>query len=255
MNSLAKLEAEYVIGGQGAWLITRWLSQSSSNETALFIVPPFAEEMNCCRRNFARLAFMLADLGIDCFLPDFYGSGDSSGDFQDISLQQWQQDTLNFLPRLAGYRQVHLLGCRFGAALLLDWLSQIEHIVSPGLLLLWQPQLDTGRFWQQLLRLQQFSDADSTSKTTLHVAGYPIPLRLQAESSALKPQLPADLSRLTWFESTLTGQPTAATAKLIQTSPALRIQTVVGQPYWLSQEPVDTDALLEATVATVRSFV
>lgn len=277
MSSQFALDAEYIQGGQGLWLLTRWRAADSnvSNSTALLILPPFAEEMNCCRRVFATLAATLAaadtaatpGAGIDCFLPDFYGTGDSEGDFHNISLQQWRQDILSFLPQLAGYRQVHLLGCRFAAALLLDWLADIRQILPLGQVLLWQPQLDGRRFWQQLQRLQQFGEpggqagvsaANTAANITTHptqtlsVAGYEIPLSLQSAALALNTQLPADVSQLHWFESTLSGQLSPASLKLQQNHPHLLMQAVNGQPYWLSQEPVDTQALLDATIAVLR---
>lgn len=270
------LDAEYIQGGQGLWLLTRW--RAADNDTALLILPPFAEEMNCCRRVFATLAATLAGTpaaagtaadpatGIDCFLPDFYGTGNSEGDFHSISLQQWRQDMLSFLPQLAGYRQVHLLGCRFAAALLLDWLADIRQILPLGQVLLWQPQLDTKRFWQQLQRLQQFGEpggqagvaaANTTTNPAtnpaeaLYVAGYAIPRSLQSEALTLNTQLPADVSQVHWFESTLTGQLSPASLRLQQNHPNLLMQAVNGQPYWLSQEPVDTQALLDATIAVL----
>ena len=252
------LDAEYIQGGQGLWLLTRWRTANSiyTNSTALLILPPFAEEMNCCRRVFAQLACQLADAGIDCFLPDFYGTGDSEGDFRAISLQQWQQDMLGFLPHLTGYRQVHLLGCRFGAALVLDWLPAMSQIVPTGQILLWQPQLDANRFWQQLQRLQQFGESGGHTDSgaeTLYVAGYDIPRQLQAEAVALNSQLPADVSQIHWFESTLTGQLSPASLKLQQKHPGLQMQALRGQPYWLSQEPVETQDLLDATVAVLTA--
>ncbi|WP_051685695.1 alpha/beta fold hydrolase [Rheinheimera texasensis] len=271
MTSRFTLDAEYIQGGQGLWLLTHW--RAANNSTALLILPPFAEEMNCCRRVFATLATMLVTTdtaatsgkGIDCFLPDFYGTGDSEGDFHNISLQQWRQDVLSFLPQLAGYQQVHVLGCRFGAALLLDWLSDIRQILPFGQVMLWQPQLDARRFWQQLQRLQQFGEpggqADASAANTatipaetLYVAGYEIPLSLQSEALALNSQLPADVSQLYWFESTLSGQLSPASLKLQQNHPELLMQALNGQPYWLSQEPVDNQALLDATVAVLRGF-
>ncbi len=269
MTSRFTLDAEYIQGGQGLWLLTHW--RAANNSTALLMLPPFAEEMNCCRRVFATLATMLVTTdtaatsgeGIDCFLPDFYGTGDSEGDFHNISLQQWRQDVLSFLPQLAGYQQVHVLGCRFGAALLLDWLSDIRQILPFGQVMLWQPQLDARRFWQQLQRLQQFGEpggqADASAANTatipaetLYVAGYEIPRSLQSEALALNSQLPADVSQMHWFESTLSGLLSPASLKLQQNHPELLMQAVNGQPYWLSQEPVDTQALLDATVAVLR---
>jgi exosortase A-associated hydrolase 2 len=252
------LDGEYIQGEQGQWLLTRW--RALNNSTALLILPPFAEEMNCCRRVFAQLANQLTNAGIDCFLPDFYGTGDSDGDFSAISLQHWRKDILSFLPQLAGYAQVHLLGCRFGAALLLDWLPDIRQLIPAGQVLLWQPQLDAKRFWQQLQRLQQFGEpggqAAATAKNTaetLYVAGYAIPRLLQAEAAALDSTLPADIRSVHWFETTLTGQLSAASLKLQHNEPDLQMQALSGQPYWLSQEPVDTAALLDATVAVVRA--
>lgn len=261
MTKSYTLDAEYIQGGQGLWLLTRWYAET--NNAALLILPPFAEEMNCCRRVFATLAATLATAdtaakpgaGIDCYLPDFYGTGDSEGDFHNISLQQWRQDLLSFLPQLTGYQQVHVLGCRFGAALLLDWLADIRQTVPLGQVLLWQPQLDARRFWQQLQRLQQLSEqpADDAAhnKDFLSVAGYTIPLDIRTEAAKLQTDLPADISPLFWFESTLSGQLSPASIRIQQTHPNILMQAVNGQPYWLSQEPVDTQALLAATVAVL----
>ena len=47
----------------------------------VLVVPPFAEEMNKCRRMVTELAIRLAEQGIATLQPDFYGTGDSAGDF------------------------------------------------------------------------------------------------------------------------------------------------------------------------------
>jgi len=245
-SSQALLTARYI---DDRWLLTQWHSAASSGHTALLILPPFAEEMNCCRRLFAKLARQLAGFGIDSYLPDFTGTGDSAGQFSQISLQQWRADLLQFLPELQQYSQVQLLGCRFGAALLLDWLPTLQAQLSITEILLWQPLLQTERFWQQLQRQQLLSSGAVTpSADMLDVAGYAVPLQLRAEMQTLQPQLPAGSSAMLWLESSLTGEMSAVAKKQQLAVPALQLQTILAAPYWLSQEPTDTGDLLSASL-------
>jgi len=245
-SSQALLTARYI---DDRWLLTQWQSAASPRHTALLILPPFAEEMNCCRRLFAKLARQLAGFGIDSYLPDFTGTGDSTGEFSQISLQQWRTDLLQLLPELQQYSQVQLLGCRFGAALLLDWLPVLQERMKISQILLWQPQLQTERFWQQLQRQQLLGTATvAASDQTLDVAGYAVPLQLRTEIQALQPQLPANSGALLWLESSLTGEIGAAAKKILQVHPDLQLQTIQAAPYWLSQEPTDSGDLLSISL-------
>lgn len=249
----ATLTGRYI---DGRWLLTQWLTQSAPGHTALLIVPPFAEEMNCCRRLFAKLARQLAGFGIDSYLPDFAGTGDSAGQFSQISLKQWRADLLQFLPELQQYSQVQLLGCRFGAALLLDWLPALQAQLNISQILLWQPQLQTDRFWQQLQRQQLLSTAAvAASEHTLDVAGYAVPLQLRTEIQALQPQLPASSTALLWLESSLTGEIGAAAKKIQQAHPGLQLKTIQASPYWLSQEPTDSGDLLAISLKFLTGAV
>ena len=242
----AVLTARYI---DDRWLLTQWHSAVSPGHTALLFLPPFAEEMNCCRRLFAKLARQLASFGIDSYLPDFTGTGDSAGQFNQISLQQWRSDLLQFFPELQQYSRVQLLGCRFGAALLLDWLPALQAQLNVTQILLWQPLLQTERFWQQLQRQQLLSSGAVTpSDDILDVAGYAVPLQLRAEIQALQPQLPSGSSALLWLESSLTGEMSAVAKKVQLAHPALQLQTILAAPYWLSQEPTDTGDLLVASL-------
>ena len=231
------------------WLLTQWQTTPGPGHTALLILPPFAEEMNCCRRLLAKLARQLASFGIDTFLPDFAGTGDSAGQFSQISLQQWRADLLQFLPELQQYSQVQLLGCRFGAALLLDWLPALQAQLKISQILLWQPQLQTDRFWQQLQRQQLLGTvAVAASEHTLDVAGYAVPLQLRTEIQTLQSHLPTSSTAILWLESSLTGEIGAAAKKIQQAHPSLQLQTIQASPYWLSQEPTDSGELISASL-------
>jgi hypothetical protein len=55
----------------------------------LVIVPPFADEMNRSRYMLSRTARLLASNGCTVFLPDLSGTGDSYGNFDDVSWTDW----------------------------------------------------------------------------------------------------------------------------------------------------------------------
>jgi len=236
------LSAEYIQGQQGYWLLTKWRTNATTQQPhALLLLPPFGEEMNCVRRHYAALGRQVAAAGIDVYLMDFYGTGDSEGQFADSSVTLWQADCLRWLATLCGYSQLHLLGCRFSAALLLDWLPAIQHQlaaqhISVGKVLLWQPMLQIDKFWQQLRRQQLLSGQQAADE----VAGYQLPAGLQAGIQALQ----TNISRLQglvvlWLEAQLSGQPSPASLRMLQASPDIHHQTLPLPPYWLEQEVLD----------------
>ncbi len=243
------LSAEYIRGQQGHWLLTKWRANAATQPQLLLLLPPFAEEMNCVRRHYAALGRQAAAAGIDVCLMDFYGTGDSEGQFADSSVALWQADCLQWLATLSGYSQLHLLGCRFSAALLLDWLPAIQHQLAAqhicvGKVLLWQPMLQMDKFWQQLRRQQQLSGQQAADE----VAGYAMPAGLQAESQSLQ----THISRLQgfdvlWLEAQLSGQLSPASQRLLKACPDIRHQTLSLPPYWLEQELLDCSALISAS--------
>ena len=249
MKNYGELTANYVSGSKSPWLITSWHAKGISTGTALLVLPPFYEEMNCCRRLFSSLAWQLTIEGIDTYLPDFYGTGDSSGDFSEISLDLWRRDLLMWLPTLSKYREVHLLGCRLGAALLLDWLVDFKQEVSVGKLLLWQPTLQVDRFWQQLTRQSKFSKNGTLSSKYLEVAGYIIPILLRAELGNLNTTLPSEIKDVLWLESSLNGSLNTAALNALKLNPNLDIRRITCAPYWLTQEVIDTDDLIPASLS------
>ena len=161
----------------------------------------------------------------------------------------WQADCLQWVATLRGYSQLHLLGCRFSAALLLGWLPAIQHQlaaqhISVGKILLWQPILQMDKFWQQLRRQQRLANQQMADE----VAGYHLPAGLQAESHNLQ----TDISQLNgfdvlWLDAQLSGQPSPASLRMLQASPDIRHQTLPLPPYWLEQEVLDCSQLIAAS--------
>src|SRR5262249_14237348 len=120
----------------------------------VLLVPPFAEEMNKCRRMLALVARGLAAAGMWVVLPDLSGTGESDGEFSAASWSAWKSDLLDVAAALGGdgWRVTALLGVRSGAALGLE--AARASGWSLRRTVLWQPMIDGAKFMTQFLRMR-----------------------------------------------------------------------------------------------------
>ena len=122
----------------------------------VLVVPPFAEELNKCRRLLALCAQTLAAAGAEVWWPDLSGTGDSAGEFADACWSHWLDELCDFdlaLALAAPGAAPAYLAVRSGA-LLLDAASSRLRDFERAHVLLWQPVLEGGRYLQQFLRLR-----------------------------------------------------------------------------------------------------
>lgn len=124
------------------------------------LCPPIGTELLRSYRAFRQLATMLAKLGYDVLRFDYYGTGDSSGDCEDGTLKQWQQDihtAIEELKEVSGTDKVSLVGLRLGATL-------VAEIAKSGLVsrvVLWEPVIDGAAY------LQDRIDTDQSYETAI----------------------------------------------------------------------------------------
>lgn len=81
---------------------------------------PFGQEYMRAHRSFRRLAINLAARGFAVLRFDFRGTGDSSGDMQGVSAEDWLRDiqcAVQELKDIAAVSSVSLIGLRLGAVL------------------------------------------------------------------------------------------------------------------------------------------
>lgn len=236
----------------------------------MLVAPPFAEEMNKCRRSITTLSLLLCRHGIATVVPDLYGTGDSEGEFGAADLPTWSKD-LNAAGEWAetlGCRPTTLLAIRLGAAIAAHALS--DRTLQPfERTVLWQPVWDGDRFLTQFLRLRIAAGLMEDRKESvaelrrrindgepLEVAGYELSSTLFRELSSLKSDaLPASLGRLLWCEvgrgpteGLSAGSRQKADRYAKSHGPvAVRTEAFDGEPFWMSTETVVNAALLEAT--------
>lgn len=241
----------------------------------VLVVPPFAEEMNKCRRMVTEVALGLAGQRLATVVPDLHGTGDSGGSFADADWATWRADlaaTANWCassgPPVSG-----LLAIRLGCALALDALNTGE-LPACARSVLWQPVFDGGRHLAQFLRLRiaaslmedrQESLADLKAWLSqgeiVEVAGYGLPPQLAADLEQLRQprHLPASFGEMAWFE--IAREPGASlspsSARLFEGTRLHGVPVVarsfVGEPFWSSTEIVVNADVVRATVPHLAS--
>lgn len=257
------INATYHRGTQGWWLMTRWQASDPAGQN-LLILPPFAEEANRSRRLFSQLSQQLCARGWNCYLPDFYGTGDSEGDFAECNLDLWQADLCQWLAEAKFEQPLHLLACRFGALQLLRLWPELQQFVETGKLLLWQPQLDSQKFLQQLFRQHQASQLLQKGKSlsasqllsdgvAVEIAGYCITPTFYQQLAQYKPRLDHWKGQtVCWLElSTLTQMPMPSTKawQQLEAEPVGSSQQLLAlPPFWLQQEHLPAAELISQSL-------
>jgi uncharacterized protein len=163
-------------------------SGSASSTTGIVYCHPFAEEKNMSHSIVVKTARLFASAGFHVFRFDLSGCGDSEGDLQFSSIEDWQQDlnaAINIFQKETGASKFFLWGLRLGAGLCL---LQQEDAVDIAGLVLWQPVLDFSVHIEQFLRRAITTQISNGKKIDnglsvecklqceglTHVIGYPI---------------------------------------------------------------------------------
>jgi len=111
-------------------------------EFGIVITQPFANEYYRSYRSLKVLADRIAALGFFVLRFDYYGTGDSGGDDEDLGLPRWREDLLasiEFLRQETGVKKTHLIGRRLGGAICMEVASTVSGIER---IALWDPVLN-----------------------------------------------------------------------------------------------------------------
>ncbi len=261
------IEGEAPVGGQRLVLFH---APVAPFRAAVLFLHAFGEEMNKSRRMAALAARALAAAGFAVLQIDLLGCGDSSGDIDQASWDDWVDDVVLgatwLQQRYPG--PLWLWGQRAGcllAAQAAPRLAGVKHF------LFWQPQGSGKQTLQQFLRLKMASQmqhgagkgvteslhADLAQGRAVEVAGYRITPALAlglAAASLQRPSAAAADSRLVWLEVT-SRVPAAllpASAPVLahwhEAGYRVSSQAVAGAPFWQTVEIEDAPELVTATV-------
>ncbi len=119
--------------------------------TCVVMCAPFGHEHIESLRAMRLLSGQLARLGFDVLRFDYRGTGDSAGEGDDATVDDWCEDTERAIAeakRLSGATRVALVGVRLGAAVAAKVAGARRDV---GAMVLWGPALD-GRAHARALR-------------------------------------------------------------------------------------------------------
>jgi len=256
-------------GAAGPLFIQLFSPHESVSGKAVLLVPPFAEELNKSRRMLALLGRALNRRGVSLMIPDLFGTGDSSGDFAEARWELWLDDLGRCAKWLQteGVTHLSLLGVRLGALLAVELAERLEPACDN--LLFWQPLVNGNQALTQFLRLRiatgmfvgNEKETTASLRQLLHagesveVAGYELApeLALALETRGLDRIQPRVATSIVWLE--LASRPgRAAPPAALQLMDSWRgeglpvvFESVIGDPFWATQEITEAPALIEAS--------
>jgi exosortase A-associated hydrolase 2 len=264
------LTPRFIESTNGSLFCLSFLPEDKSSEIVLFL-PAFAEELNRCRVMVALQARQLAAIGVGTLLLDYFGTGDSAGDFRDTNWSQWQQDTRVAIAWLnsQGYDNISLWGMRMGALLAAEIADQSPDLFTR--LLLWQPVLSGEKYLTQFLRIrlaflmEQGGNQETTQQirtilrqgNSVEVTGYELSSQLADELESknmqnLKNLIGSEIHLFEWvFDETAKLPPVSQ--KLIHDWQQQGINPVVhlftGSSFWQAHERELTPGLINITTS------
>lgn len=122
-----------------------------AGSAAVLLCNPFGEEAARAHRAYRVLAGKLQDAGYAALRFDYSGTGDSSGEAADCTVEEWLDDleaAIGELRRQSGSPRVVLVGLRFGATLAA--LCAQRQQLRGAHLVLWDPVVRGDRYLEEL---------------------------------------------------------------------------------------------------------
>lgn len=167
----------------------------------ILLCQPIGHEYIQSHRSFYQLAVQLARIGFHVLRFDYFGCGDSAGDFEKGSLGQWARDIQTAAKALVDrshQSRISIIGLRLGATLAILASMQSDEFDA---LALWEPILDGKRYLEELTAAQEFfarwhkGDKKRESNTPGEILGFPLTPELRQDLEAINPDKLRLLSR------------------------------------------------------------
>ena len=120
----------------------------------------FAHEYSRCHRAMRELGLRLVRAGFHVFSFDYYGTGDSAGDYHESRLHEWQHDlelAIDTFKQQSGVDSICLLGMRLGGTLAMQ---VAEKRIDVAALALWDPIIKGAEIEQELSEIEKFQSLD-----------------------------------------------------------------------------------------------
>lgn len=245
------LSGHFITSPLGQLFVTQF--GEITGDTAILCLPSIVEEMNLSRAVVAKQAQRFSQQGLPCFILDYFGTGDSEGEFEQANADIWLENifVLGAYMQQQGISKIILWGIRFGALLALTHQEELHQKLPIIKQLLWKPVTNGKLFVGQFLRIKQTNAMMTSSSSNkvgekinwrehvladnnVEVAGYLLTksmlqsIELLQISKGLQP-----LSKLHWFDLAA-REPTPLTDRFtaLWNDTVVKVHCLDCPPFW-----------------------
>lgn len=237
-------------------------------DVAVLLCNPFGEEAARAHRAYRVLAARVNEAGYGCMRFDYSGTGDSSGDAADCTLDDWLDDiaiAANELLRQSGSRRVVLVGLRFGATLAA--LCARRQDLRVAHLVLWDPVVEGTQYLRELAQMHAAylreelggsyrpGPAPAPGQFPTEALGMAISPRLAADIAGIDLAADAPAAPFTTILRTRQSQESARLFSRWAECPAIRWIDVVEGSSWNSDAALNSALVPAREIAAIVSRI
>lgn len=256
------LQGHFLNSAHGKLFITQ--TGEIKGNTAILCLPPIMDEMNMSRAVIAKQCQYLSAQGYPSFVLDYFGCGDSEGEFEQAHFSIWLENivTASYWLEQQGINRLIIFAYRFSALLAgasQDYLLKNTNLKAQ---VLFKPVLDGKTYLNQLNRLKKAQtlltqpNAPDTNKSMENeIAGYTISADL-IESIELLNLKPSSISVPTTCVELASSRVSLSTQKLVNASDSIVSAEPLACPaFWQVPEVFDVPSLNDLSLSLVKRFL
>ena len=150
---------------------------ATTRSSGILLCYPFGDEYMRTHKASRQLAMMLAKAGYHLLRFDYFGTGDSAGAGEDVTVDQWLEDiatAADELKETSGVARLSIIGLRLGATLAARAIATRTDVED---LVLWDPVVTASGYVEELMAAPFSSLGPGGIKdrqATLGAAGFPV---------------------------------------------------------------------------------
>jgi hypothetical protein len=233
-------------------------SQEHYRNRSVLLLYPVGHEYMQIHRAYRRLADSLSDLGFDVLRFDYACTGDSFGEFEEASIDQWIDSAViayDELQTMSPGAKIDVVALRLGTVIARQ-LTQHRRIQR---LVLWEPSYSDAYYWQQLvdaIKDKGTTRANFIEGDVLHLNGF-----------AYGPSIRDSLQIGGWdnFPETSVAEVLVVSTRamtvfedfkeIFSTQGKLEVSNVTGPDDWMAADPDGGIILPEPSIVAIRQWL
>jgi len=255
------LQGHFLDSEHGKLFITQ--TGEIKGHTAVLCLPPIMDEMNMSRAVIAKQCQYLSEQGYPSFVLDYFGCGDSEGEFEQVNCSIWLENIVTVSDWLEqqGINRLIIFAYRFSALLVgasQDYLLKNTNLKAQ---VFFKPVHEGKTYLNQLLRLKKANtlltkaNAPAISESMENeIAGYIFSANL-IESIELLNLKPSSISVPTTCVELASSRVSLPTQKFVNANESLVNADYLACPaFWQVPEIFDVPSLNDLSLLLVERF-